>query len=117
MKPRHSTLIIRLFPINTHRMNPAIVLDQFAFLLWRMAIGSRHNLSLEELERCVAVLAYAVAEFGRDYASLLDVAERELELARQEDPVLKARRILEAYTRDGGVKAIFASTAFLKAKV
>jgi hypothetical protein len=65
----------------------------------------------------VTVLAYAVAEFSREYASLLDVAERELELARQEDPVVKARRILEAYTRDGGVKAIFASTACLKAKV
>jgi hypothetical protein len=41
---------------------------------------------------------------------VFEAMQHELELARQEDPVVKARRVLDAYTRDGGLKAIFSKT-------
>lgn len=43
--------------------------------------------------------------------------QHELELARQDDPVVKARRVLDAYTREGGLNAIFSKIDDMKAKV
>jgi hypothetical protein len=79
-----------------------------------MAKEKLHNLSLETLDQFVAIAAYAVVNYGEDYAPLLERWEHERELARQEQPMTKARRILEAYTRSGGTNAIFSNIESLK---
>lgn len=59
------------------------------------------------LVAAVRELAYVVVTYGEKYAPLLDRMERELaDLRRRQKPVDHARRILEAYTLEGGVRAI-----------
>lgn len=63
--------------------------------------------SVDQLERALIFVAYLVTRHGATYAPLFDRLERELlEARRQAGPIERARRILEAYTIDGGVKAI-----------
>jgi hypothetical protein len=85
-----------------------------------MSNERRHNLSLATLEQCVAIAAYAVAVHGRpdgEMQRVFEAMQHELELARQDDPVVKARRVLDAYTREGGLNAIFSKIDDMKAKV
>jgi hypothetical protein len=62
--------------------------------------------SLERLERALAVVAYVVLRHGAVYAPILERLEREVELARRNDPLTRAKRILAGYTEVGGRKAI-----------
>jgi hypothetical protein len=62
--------------------------------------------SLERLERALAVMAYVVLRHGAVYAPILARLEREVEAARRDDPLVRARRILDAYTDVGGRKAM-----------
>lgn len=62
---------------------------------------------VDELEADIVYMAYVVENFGDIYAPILDRLLAELDaLRRQESPRDRARRILNAYTREGGVKAI-----------
>ena len=61
---------------------------------------------VERIERALVLAAYIVVRHGPKFAPLVDRLEKELEAARRDDPVERAKRILDAYTRDGGVKAI-----------
>lgn len=53
---------------------------------------------VERLERALVVAAYIVVRHGPVYAPLVDRLERELEAARRDDPVDRARRILERFS-------------------
>ncbi|MEP9378437.1 hypothetical protein ABLE91_17100 [Aquabacter sp. CN5-332] len=67
----------------------------------------RTKATVSELEAATAQLAEIVVLYGAKYAPLMLAIERELELARnEEDPVARARRILEAYRSGGGLKAM-----------
>ena len=68
--------------------------------------GATQEVTLEELERVLAVVAYCVLRMGPHLDPLLDRLEREVERARKDDPTERARRILEAQTERGGRKAI-----------
>jgi hypothetical protein len=60
-------------------------------------------------DRTIALAAYIVLRHGLVYAPFIDRLERELEAARRDDPTERARRILQAYTVEGGRKAIRSS--------
>jgi len=63
--------------------------------------------TIAEIEREVVHMAYIVERYGDRYAPILDSLCTHLEAARRrESPRERARRILEAYTLDGGLKAI-----------
>lgn len=63
--------------------------------------------TIAEIERAVFYMAYVVETYGERYAPILYRLHAELEAAkRRESPRDYARRILEAYTVDGGLKAI-----------
>jgi hypothetical protein len=62
--------------------------------------------SLERLERALAVVAYIVLRHGAVYAPILERLEREVEVARRDDPMIRAKRILEGYTDAGGRNAM-----------
>lgn len=64
------------------------------------------ELSIERLERALVLAAYIVVRHGSVYAPIVERLERELDAARRDDPVVRARRILENYTVAGGRKAI-----------
>lgn len=65
------------------------------------------DISLERLERALVAMAYIVVRHGPAYAPILDRLEREVEDRRRRDePVSRARRLLAAYTVDGGSNAI-----------
>jgi hypothetical protein len=64
---------------------------------------------IERLERALTLAAYIVLRHGLIYAPYVDRLEQELEAARRDDPTERARRILHAYTVDGGRKAIRSS--------
>lgn len=67
----------------------------------------RTRATVSELEAAVAQLAEIVLAYGAKYAPLMIAIEQELELARMEDdPIDRARRIVEAYRSGGGLKAI-----------
>jgi hypothetical protein len=68
---------------------------------------------IERLECALALAAYIVLRHGSVYAPYIDRLERELEAARRNDPTERAKRILEAYTREGGLKAIRSSQSRL----
>jgi hypothetical protein len=57
------------------------------------------------LERLLVLAAYIVQRHGALYGPYLDRIEKELVAARANDPVARARRILDAYSRprDGGM--------------
>ncbi len=64
---------------------------------------------IEERHLVAAVqeMAYVVVTYGEVYAPYLERCERELaEMRHRRAPVERARRILESYTLDGGVRAI-----------
>ena len=66
-----------------------------------------HELPMaERLERALVYAAYIVVRYGPQYAPIVERLERELEAARREDPVERAKRILERYTADGGRNAM-----------
>jgi hypothetical protein len=62
----------------------------------------------DELQEAVALLAYIVLRHGAVYAPLLERAEKELIAFRQrhDDPMVRAERLLRAYTREGGLSMI-----------
>lgn len=65
------------------------------------------EVTIAEIEREVVHMAYVVERYGDRYAPILDSLIGHLEAAkRRESPRDRARRILEAYTLDGGLKAI-----------
>lgn len=67
----------------------------------------KEAITVARVERALVFAAYVLEKYGDRYAPILERLERELEeLRRQENPRDRARRILETYTRDGGVKAI-----------
>lgn len=64
-------------------------------------VGGDHLPMAERLERALVYAAYIVVRYGPQYAPIVERLERELEAARREDPVERAKRILERYTADG----------------
>lgn len=74
---------------------------------------SNDGVTLKELEDALKVVAYCVLRCGTVYAPILERLEREVEMARQQDPMMRARRILAAYTDEGARKAIRLSQSAL----
>ena len=66
-------------------------------------------LTPDRIERALVVLARIVLRHGPQYAPLLERLEKELEAARRNDPAERARRILQTYTAEGGLKAMRSS--------
>lgn len=65
------------------------------------------NVTIERLERALAVAAYVVVLDGPIAAPLFNRLERELAAARAaDDTVARARALIESYRVAGGVKAI-----------
>lgn len=65
------------------------------------------EVSIERLERALALCAYLVVLDGPQLAPIFDRLERELAAAREkEDTVIRAKRLLESYRDRGGLKAI-----------
>jgi len=64
------------------------------------------DVTLEELERVLAVVAYCVLRMGPHLNPLLDRLEREVERARKDDPRERARRILESHAKRRGRMAL-----------
>ena len=62
--------------------------------------------TVAEIREALVYVAYAVEKYGDVYAPILDRLEREMAAAQKETPRDRARRILEAHTFDGGLKAI-----------
>src|SRR5262245_24362398 len=60
--------------------------------------------SLEEWERCLKIVSYCVLRIGPALAPVLERVEREVERARRDDPMARARNHLEAFAADLGVK-------------
>lgn len=70
-------------------------------------LPDRDAITIARIEDAVVFMAWVVENLGEHYAPVLDRLLAELEAAkRRESPRDKARRILEAYTVDGGLKAI-----------
>jgi hypothetical protein len=61
---------------------------------------------IARLERALALAAYIVLRHGSVYAPYVDRLEKELEVARRNDPIKHAKRILETYTDTGGRNAM-----------
>lgn len=62
-------------------------------------LTNSEQVTIEELEAYRVFAAYIVSEFGAQYIGVLDRIEEELEKARREDPVARARRVLVEATR------------------
>ena len=73
---------------------------------WPCRAAGPTNVSLERLERALAVVAYVILRHGAVYAPILERLEREVEVARRDDPMTRAKHILDGYTDVGGRKAI-----------
>lgn len=74
------------------------------------------NVTIERLERALALAAYVVVLDGPKAAPLFDRLERELAAARgTQDSVARAHALLEGYRTAGGVKAIADSTSAFSA--
>jgi hypothetical protein len=71
---------------------------------------------VERLERALVLAARIVLLHGAVYAPYIDRLEMELERARRNDPLERARRILEIYTVDGDENAIRLSQSRLCSK-
>ena len=54
-------------------------------------------LTIERLERALALAAFVVLEHGEAYTPVLERLEREVEAMRRNDPKSRASRILQAY--------------------
>ena len=64
-------------------------------------------IEVRHVEAAIKAVAYAVVAHGEVYGPILDRLEAELaEMQRRRRPADRARAILDAYTVDGGVKAI-----------
>lgn len=62
---------------------------------------------IQRIERALLYLAYLIELDGDVHLPMFEKFEAELaELRRAEDARSRARRLLDTYTRDGGVKAI-----------
>jgi hypothetical protein len=61
---------------------------------------------VERLERALVLAAYIVLRHGPVYAPYIDRLERELEVARRNDPTERAKRILATYAVDGTPNAM-----------
>jgi hypothetical protein len=72
-------------------------------------------ISPEEWRRALVFLAYGVTK-NPALAPSMEYAKRQYELSLQGDPVAEANRILEVYTRDGGVNAIDFKASSLTSK-
>lgn len=69
--------------------------------------GVAMTVSIERLERALAVAAYVIVMDGPIAAPLFDRLERELAKARAaNDSVSRARALLESYSTTGALKAI-----------
>src|SRR5437763_7532324 len=66
-----------------------------------LAVGV-NSVFIERLERALALAAHIVLQHGPIYAIYIDRLEMELEAARRNDPIERAKRILETYTVNGG---------------
>lgn len=65
------------------------------------------EITIERIQRALVTCAYIVLRHGTVYAPIMDRLEAELEAAKQRgDPRDRARRVLEAYTLPGDLKAI-----------
>jgi len=62
---------------------------------------SDEPVTIEEIEKALAVAAYLVVRYGPVYAPLVDRLERELEDAKRNEPIAKAKRILAEYAKRG----------------
>ena len=71
---------------------------------------------VERLERALVLVARIVLLHGAVYAPYIDRLEMELERARRNDPLERARRILANYTVDGDENAIRLSQSRLCSK-
>ena len=74
-----------------------------------MRVRPDEPVTAERIERALALVAYLVGrdDEGEVYVPILDRLEEELALARKvERPRDRARRLLAAYTADGGTRAI-----------
>ena len=60
---------------------------------------------IERLESALVLAAYIVVRHGPVYAPYIGRLQRELDAARQNDPMARAKRILETYAVDGSVHA------------
>lgn len=66
-----------------------------------------NGITIERLERALAIAACVVVLDGPIAAPIFDRLERELETARSsQDSVTRAKALLESYRTDGGLKAI-----------
>jgi len=81
----------------------------------RPAIAQNSPL-VERLERALVLAARIVLLHGAVYAPYIDRLEMELERARRNDPLERARRILANYTVDGDENAIRLSQSRLCSK-
>ncbi|UGB26407.1 hypothetical protein LPC10_01965 [Methylorubrum sp. B1-46] len=65
------------------------------------------GVSYERLRKATAEAAYIVEQYGEVYAPIFDRLYAELQKAESEAaPRDRAQRFLDAYTMDGGLKAI-----------
>ena len=73
-----------------------------------MVTPEQHGLTLiERIERALVLLAYFIELDGDVHLSLFERLEAELaELKRRETTRDRARRLLQNYSREGGLKAI-----------
>lgn len=74
---------------------------------------SRRAVTIDDLEYALSVVAYAMTRHGDVYAPLLERLEAELDKARREDPMERARAILRGQTLRGGRNAIRVRTSAL----
>jgi hypothetical protein len=61
------------------------------------------EVTIEELERWRVMAAYWVLELGPEYGFVLERVEKELEKARADDPVAKAKKVLDELKAVDGV--------------
>jgi hypothetical protein len=72
-----------------------------------VATNGRCSSMIERLEHALALVAYIVLRHGPVYAPFIDRLERELEAARQNDPTVRAKRILETYANEGNPNVVW----------
>ena len=72
----------------------------------RVATDGVADPMIVRLEHALVLAAYIVVRHGSVYAPYVDRLEKELEVARANDPTEHAKRILETYTAAGGRNAM-----------
>lgn len=72
-----------------------------------MGTATQQPVTIERLERGLALLAFLVVRDGEVYAPLFEKLERDIEVMRaRQDTVGRARQMMENYKVVGGMKAI-----------